>query len=45
VEAGHRKHLARALQHRVAMMHAGLLRVAADGQAAVEASLPELREP
>jgi 1-acyl-sn-glycerol-3-phosphate acyltransferase len=24
VEAGHRKHLARALQHRVAMMHAGL---------------------
>jgi 1-acyl-sn-glycerol-3-phosphate acyltransferase len=43
VEASHRKHLARALQHRVAMMHAGLLRVAADGQAAVEASLQELR--
>ncbi len=34
VEEGHRKHLARALHHRVAMMHAGLKRIGADAPGA-----------
>lgn len=41
VEASHRKHLAQALHHRVAMMHAGLARVGAD--VATPSALADLR--
>lgn len=43
VEASHRKHLAQALQHRVAMMHAGLAGGRAVADAATAPALADLR--